>query len=318
MTKEEINRRVAQILSARRQRAVMQAQQRRSEAYEKQPRFLTLDNLSITAGLRLAQIAAAGATQEERAAQKEKLQAIAAERRALLREMGLPENELEEQYACSLCKDTGRRNGAVCNCARQLAQRLRREEINARFPLSLCSFDTFSLERYSDQFNKALGTSDRAQMREVFEKCKEYAQHFKLYSPSLYLMGNTGIGKTHLALSIANECLKKGFNVVYVSSQNIFFELAKDRDNTAALMETLTEADLLVLDDLGTELVTPFVISMLYNLVDTRMGRKRPTVYTTNILQGELLEKRYTEKISSRLLGGCEQYLLLGEDLRLD
>lgn len=318
MTREELNRRVAQILSARHQRAVMQAEERRREVYDKQPRFLTLDNLSISEGIKLAQISAAGASKFDRNRQKEKLSAIAKERTDLLAEMNLPADYLSEIFICSRCKDTGKTPSGVCTCARQLAQRLRREEINANFPLNLCSFDSFSLEKYSCETEKNIGVSPRQQMEMVLRRCKEYAEGFGVYSPSLYLFGDTGIGKTHLALSIANECLKKGFHVVYTSSQNIFFELANDRDNAAALMETLTEADLLVLDDLGTELVTPFVISMLYSLVDTRMGRRRPTIYTTNITRGELLEKRYTEKISSRLLGGCEQYMLLGDDIRLE
>ncbi|MDD3202570.1 MAG: ATP-binding protein, partial [Pygmaiobacter massiliensis] len=132
-----------------------------------------------------------------------------------------------------------------------------------------------------------------------------------------YLFGETGIGKTHLALSIASEVLKKQFNVVYVSSQNIFFAMQHDRAEAANIIETLLAADLLILDDLGTELVNAYVISTLYNIVDTRMGRKRPTIYTTNIIDEALLTARYTEKISSRLLGSCEMYRLLGDDIRL-
>lgn len=319
MTKEELNRKVALTLTNRRQRAVMQAEERRAKAYDKLPRLLVLDNLSIQTGIQLAKLSATGAASELREEQKQHLVAIAAERRELLKEAGYPENYLEEQFTCSVCKDTGRAGGAVCVCVRQLAQQFRREEINARFPLDLCSFETFSLARYNDKPRpEQNGVSDRRQMQEVYDRCRAYAANFDLHAPSLYLFGETGIGKTHLALAIANETLKKGFQVVYVSSQSLFFEMSNDRAGAGELMETLNEADLVILDDLGTELVTPFVLSMLYNLVDTRLGRKRPTVYTTNILSGELLEKRYTEKISSRLLGGCEQYRLLGEDLRLE
>ncbi|MEG1931644.1 MAG: ATP-binding protein, partial [Pygmaiobacter sp.] len=108
---------------------------------------------------------------------------------------------------------------------------------------------------------------------------REYAADFSTAAPSIYFFGETGIGKTHLALSIAGAVLAKGYNVVYVSSQNIFFALQQDRKEAAAMIDTLLTADLLVLDDLGTELVNAFVISTLYNIVDTRMGRRLPTIY---------------------------------------
>lgn len=317
MTKEELRRRVGLELSSRRQRAIIQAQQRKEEAYARLPRLLTLDNLNISLGLEMGRLSAAGAPTQQVTEKKQLLDEVAAERAAVLKQGGYPADFLQPRYTCPVCEDTGRKNGLPCACVKALSQKLRREEINARFPLSLCRFENFKISYYSDVKEENIGISPRDQMTQVLEHCKSYAASFGPASPSLYLFGETGIGKTHLALSIVSEVLKKGCNVVYVSSQSLFFELQNNREEAAALLDTLLEADLLVLDDLGTELVNAFVISNLYNLVDTRLGRKRPTIYTTNIIDPALLEGRYTEKISSRLLGGCQLYRLLGDDLRL-
>ena len=136
-------------------------------------------------------------------------------------------------------------------------------------------------------------------------------------STSLLLCGNAGLGKTHAALAIAQTVLEKGFDVVYISAQSLFGQLERDRfADDCPLMEAVLEADLLVLDDLGTEYVSPYVLSCFYNLLNTRLLEKRPTVYTTNIVDGKAFEARYTEKIASRLGGSCEPVLFLGQDIR--
>lgn len=317
MTKEELRRKVLLELSRRRQRAITLAETNKAVAYDKIPRLLVLDNLSIDLGIQLARLGATGGHPEEREEKKRLLQEVAQERRALLVAANFAPDFLEPRYTCPICKDMGRTANGGCNCVTLLTQKLRRDEINARFPLSICNFENFSLLHYKEEVDPAFGISPREQMTEVLERCKRYATEFGNSSPNLYLFGETGIGKTHLALSIASEVLKKEFNVVYVSSQNIFFAMQQNRAEAANMIETLLDADLLVLDDLGTELVNAYVISTLYNIVDTRMGRKRPTIYTTNIIDEALLTARYTEKISSRLLGSCEMYRLLGDDIRL-
>ena len=318
MTKEELQRKVNQQLSDRRQRAQALAHQRKQQAYDCLPQLLELDNLKITTGIEMGRLAATGASAAQLEKEKQKLSQLASQRAELLASQGWPADYLEPHYHCTICQDTGRANGKQCSCARQLGQQLRREEINARFPLELCRFENFRLDVYPELPDPQLRVSPRAQMQLVLKRCREYAETFTPSSPSLYLFGETGIGKTHLALSIAGNALKKGFHVVYTSSQNLFFELQRDKEQAPDLLETLLEADLLVLDDLGTELVNAYVISTLYNLVDTRLGRRRATIYTTNIIDPAMLEGRYTEKIASRLLGGCEMLRLLGNDLRIE
>ena len=131
--------------------------------------------------------------------------------------------------------------------------------------------------------------------------------------------GRTGLGKTHLALAIADSVLGKGYDVLYTSSAALAAQLGKEHFNYANNDEWLTacqEADLLILDDLGTEYITPLTISVLYELI-TRMLTHRPTIYTTNITDQNTLVARYTEKVSSRMLGGCKMFKFFGDDQRL-
>ena len=214
----------------------------------------------------------------------------------------------------------GRDGGEVCECVHALVRQLRQQQVNASSPLSLCSFETFALEKYPDTLVPELGLTARQHMAQVLEYCKYYAAHFSpRESTSLYLFGSAGLGKTHLALSIANTVLQKGCDVVYVSAQNAFDAIERERfaSGEGDTMATLQSAELLILDDLGTEYISPYVNSCLYSLVNTRVCRRLPTIYTSNIVNDADLQRRYTEKVVSRLLGSCETLCFCGTDIRL-
>ena len=231
---------------------------------------------------------------------------------------GFTEEQLVPRYTCRDCNDTGICGGVRCHCVEKEMRRLRREQINSAFPLELSSFERFSLKYYSDKPDPELGASPRELMSQVLEYCTAWAAHYRPGCQSLLLMGDAGLGKTHLALAMAGQVLDAGFDVVYVSAQHTFARLDSNIfESENEWMEAMLEADLLVLDDLGTEFVTPHTVSVLYQLVDTRMCAHRPTIYTTNIMTQQLLVGRYTEKVASRLLGSCELLQFFGDDVRL-
>mgnify|MGYP002560652270 CR=1 FL=1 len=153
----------------------------------------------------------------------------------------------------------------------------------------------------------------------LLEDLRSYAEEFDHNSESLMLFGNAGLGKTHAALAIAGIVLQKDFDVIYVSSPDFFGKLENARfdssEDAETLLRTASAADLLILDDLGTEFVTPYFITTFYSLLNNRLGAGLPTIVTTNIADGSLLEKRYTEKISSRL-SSFVPCLFAGEDIR--
>ena len=194
-----------------------------------------------------------------------------------------------------------------------------REEIEALSSLSISSFDTMELRYYPNTMDEKLGEPVRTYMGGLLEDLRSYAEEFDHNSESLMLFGNAGLGKTHAALAIAGIVLQKDFDVIYVSSPDFFGKLENARfdssEDAETLLRTASAADLLILDDLGTEFVTPYFITTFYSLLNNRLGAGLPTIVTTNIADGSLLEKRYTEKISSRL-SSFVPCLFAGEDIR--
>ena len=316
-TKDELFRAAQREVAARRQQAVMQAETARRAAYAAHPALAEADNADMRAGLGLAKAAALGGSIEAaRAALTRADEALA----AAVREAGYEENAFTPAYRCPLCEDTGMRGGIPCSCVAEAARRLRREEINAASPLGLCQFASFEVARYSETVEPELGISPREYMGKLLNYCQTYAARFSQNSPNLLFMGHTGLGKTHLALAIADAVLEGGHDVLYTSAAALAAQLGREHFDYSTKDEWLAacqEADLLILDDLGTEYITPLTISVLYELINTRMLTHRPTIYTTNITDQTVFMARYTEKVASRMLGGCKMFKFFGADQRL-
>ena len=318
-TRNELYQAAMRTVSARRQMARAAAQDARAEAEAAVPGLQAAEAAVRTCGVRCALAGARGA---DRAAATAALAEARQKRDALLIASGRSPLALEPKFTCPLCQDTGVAEGKTCQCVRREMQRLRREEIEAMSSLSVTSFDTMKLDYYPNTRDPQTGRTVRQYMAELLADLQDYAAAFDLDSENLMLTGNAGLGKTHAALAVAGAALDKGFDVIYISSPDFFSRVetlhfgsdpAGEKD---ALLETVSGADLLILDDLGTEFNSSFVISTLYSLLNDRLGRRRPTILTTNITDGTLLEKLYTEKVASRI-SAFVPYRFLGEDIRL-
>ena len=157
-------------------------------------------------------------------------------------------------------------------------------------------------------------------MGKVLAYCQRYANSFTPESRGLMFIGSAGLGKTHMALAIADTVLNRGFDVLYTSSAALAAQLGREHFDHAAedpWLDACKEADLLILDDLGTEYISQLTISVLYELINTRMLCHRPTIYTSNIVDSSIFEARYTEKVASRILGSCQIFKFFGTDQRL-
>ena len=315
-TKDELFRAAQREVAGYRQQAVMQAESARRAAYAAHPALAEADNAHMRAGLGLAKAAALGGNMEAaRAALLHADEALA----AAAKDAGYDAEAFTPRYHCPLCGDTGMQGGNPCSCVAEVARRLRREEINAASPLGLCQFASFEVERYSDAVEAELGISPREYMGKLLNYCRNYAARFSQNSPNLLFMGHTGLGKTHLALAIADAVLEGGHDVLYTSAAALAAQLGRehfDYSNNDEWLAACQEADLLILDDLGTEYITPLTISVLYELINTRMLTHRPTIYTTNITDQSVFVARYTEKVASRMLGGCKMFKFFGSDQR--
>lgn len=231
----------------------------------------------------------------------------------LLLENGYPEDYLDIKYKCPLCRDEGNINGKMCAC-------MKAELIKAGYKSAgiagLCgkmSFDTFDLSYYSGD--------DRRNMELVLQKAKEYAESFSgTGSGSMLFFGGTGLGKTHLSVAVAKKVIERGYYCVYTTSDKLFSDLRDERfkndDKSPSKTLKYSECELLVIDDLGTELNGRDIVPFLYALLNQRINTGASTVISTNLSHNELLAS-YDERIVSRLFGEFLPYRFTGKDVRM-
>ena len=240
------------------------------------------------------------------------------EKRELLKKMGLPEDALEETPACALCGDTGYRGGRMCRCLRAYYAREQQRELSRMLDLGNQSFDTFSLDWYPETYDPDCGMTVRQHMETVYDLCADYAHHFGKKPANLLLFGAPGLGKTHLSAAIAREVSAAGWSVVYDTAGHVFAQMEDRkfrRDEGEDETERIFRCDLLILDDLGTEMTTAFVQSALYEILNTRLLERRSTILSTNLTPGELA-RRYSPQIASRIEGEYQILPFAGEDIR--
>ena len=317
-TKRELYQEAMRAVALRRQTARANAEDARAAAEAAVPALRHAEEEVRVRGVRCALDGASG---KDRTAAAAALAKAKQDLTALLASSGRPADALEPHFTCKKCQDTGTFEGHTCICVHKLMQKLRREEIESLSSLSISSFDTMELRYYPNTMDDKLGEPVRSYMGSLLAELRAYAEEFDRSSESLMLFGNAGLGKTHAALAIAGIVLEKDFDVIYVSSPDFFSKLealhfgADPGGEEETLLQTAAGADLLILDDLGTEFNSSFFLSTLYSLLNNRLGAHLPTIVTTNITDGALLEKLYTEKISSRL-SAFVPCLFAGQDIR--
>lgn len=245
------------------------------------------------------------------------------ERMDLLRQNGCPEDYLEEKPACRICGDTGYVNGQVCRCLQRLYHDEQNRELSRMLDLGNQSFETFSFDWYSPVPGKDEIIAPRKFAEDAFDGCRDYAYQFGPNSGNLLLCGKPGLGKTHLSSSIARVVSDRGFSVVYDTAIHVFAQMEavrfrRDEDVTEAQEDVnrYENCDLLILDDLGAEMVTAFVRSALYELVNTRLLSGKSTVISSNCDDDDI-GKIYSPQVSSRIKGNYTVLPLTGKDIRV-
>ena len=297
--------------------------ERREGIFRRQPRLREIDGELRATMSRLISGALRRGTDPRPAVEALRKQnlGLQEERRLLLEQLGLPEDCLEETPACPLCGDTGYRNGGLCRCLRNYYAREQQRELSRMLDLGSQSFETFSLEWYAEEDSPDLGISPRENMDWIFRTCKRYAGNFGPGSGSLLLTGDPGLGKTFLSAAIAREVSGDGWSVVYDTAAHVFdrFEARKfgreAGEEVEADVERVLDCDLLILDDLGTEMTTAFVQSALYQLMNGRLLKRRATILSTNLKLDEL-GRRYGPQTASRMEGEYQILPFFGQDIR--
>ena len=244
----------------------------------------------------------------------------------LLRDNGYPFDYVDELYDCPACRDTGYMHGKPCTCLKTLYKAETIRELSSMLNLNGQCFEKFDLSYYEETAEHESGFSPYQTMRNIFELCRDYADTFRDVSSTvsnLLFRGGTGLGKTFLSASIAKVVSEKGFSVVYDTTVSVMeaFELQKfDRgsdnaDEISSKVRRYMDCDLLILDDLGTEMTTNFTHSALYSLLNGRLLNGGKTIVTTNLTEDEL-RRRYSPQVASRLEGEYLNLSFAGRDIR--
>ena len=295
-----------------RRRSLAEDERRRQAAYARIPALRQIDaRLAELVGEVASSVLGGGRPLGKIRAESLELLGQRAER---LTENGFAADWLDGAWDCPDCQDTGFVEGRMCRCLRALYDEQRTKDLSALLKLGSESFETFDLSYYDGV------PGAREKMERNLRVCRAYAENFGPSSVNLLFRGGTGLGKTFLSACIARVVSEKGFSVVYATVVEAMaaYEDQKFRDDPDAgeKIERLQTCDLLILDDLGTEMVTEFTKSALYTLINTRLLAGKKTVISTNLTAGEL-ERAYTQQIRSRLTGEYQDVPFVGRDIRL-
>ena len=294
------------------------ANARRAEVYRQLPRIQTIDKQMQLNMVQAAFAAFDQGAQDAIANAKAQNRALEQERSALLAQHFAPDY-LNDSPFCPHCGGTGWVGSAMCDCLKALCLEEQRKELSPVFSGGQ-SFENFRLDYFSDVPVPGVGKSPRAVMERTLSACREYARSFGAHSGHLLMIGGTGLGKTHLALAVGRTVADMGYSVCYETAPSLFSKLEQAKFNATEesrrAADRLTNCDLLIVDDLGTEMPGQFVSAALYSLLSTRLLENKATVITTNLNVDETAQ-RYSPQIASRLYGDFVRLTFLGSDVRI-
>lgn len=252
---------------------------------------------------------------------KKQLANLRSRKADLLKFSGYPEDYLQPIYTCPDCKDTGFINGNHCHCFTQQAIDIIYTQSNIKEVLATENFSTFSFDYYSnEEVSPTTGLSSLETAKAAYTTCQDFVKNFDTTFSNILFYGDTGTGKTLLSNCIAKELLDKGHSVIYFTAFQLFDILSKgifDKDNKAIdAHQNIFDCDLLIIDDLGTELVNSFTTSQLFLCLNERILRKKSTIISTNLNPGQITDI-YSERVLSRVAGHYTIIKMFGDDIRM-
>ena len=295
--------------------------QRREEVYQKVPQIRQIEDEISSQAVRCARKLLDGDTNAKEEL-KQHIEDLREQKEVLLSAFGFPADYMEMHYACPECQDTGYVDGRKCRCFKKEEIRLLYSQSNIEEVLLRENFDSFSYEYYDDRVViPEIQMTVADYMRQVHTWCKEYVENFEKKCGNLIFTGSTGVGKTFLTNCIAKALIDQYQSVIYLSSNDLFDVFSKNKfhydteEEMKDMYQYILDCDLLIIDDLGTELNNTFVSSQLFYCINERLLRKKSTIISTN-LSMTMLRDTYSDRISSRIISQYSIIPLYGDDIR--
>ncbi len=305
---------------ARQLRSLRIQQERKAAVYKKYPRLQELDDLTASTSVQSARLLLDG-DKTALSSLKQSLSDYRREREAILASAGLDELYFMPPYTCPDCQDTGYINDRRCHCFEQAAIDLVYTQSNIKKILQEENFSCYCFDYYSQtKRNEATGLTSRETAQKAVRESLAFIKSFDTEFNNLFLYGDTGTGKTFLSNCIAKELLDTSHSVIYFTAFQLFELLEKHKfqkdTEASASMQHIFDCDLLIIDDLGTELANSFTVSQLFLCLNERILRKKATIISTN-LGLDQLNTVYSERVFSRIVSSYTMIKLFGDDIRL-
>ena len=316
----EVMQRARARLAAARADRESENRQHLDEAYTRVPRLREIDRqLRLTMAMAAQAVFSSGGDVNEglEEARRQNL-ALQRERETLVR-MYFEEGFLDDSPVCDRCGGSGSVGATMCECLAELCRQEQKKELSF-LNVGRENFDQFRFDYYPDRIDPKLGVNIRELMEKTYQTCRRYAYGFSEKSGNLLFSGDTGLGKTFLSACVARTVADRGYSVVYESAGHLFNKLERAKfsgdEQAREEVKKYAECDLLIVDDLGTEMPGQFTTAALYSLINDRLLAGKAMIVSTNLTVDDL-SRRYSPQIASRLRGSFTRVAFLGDDIRV-
>jgi len=320
MTKTEIYRKAFRELEKERDGAEKLSKKRISEIYELIPEVRNIDEQIMRLNVDFARAALKKNKDRDIAILKKKNSELLLEKENILKQYGIDDDFFASVYKCKKCRDTGYIGNKKCDCLKKRLIEAAYDMSNIKGALEYENFEKFELSFYSSEIDEYSGKSPRERIEAILIRALDFVENFDSVFTNLYLYGKSGLGKTFLCNCIAKAILDTGKSVLYLSAAQLFKMLEKNTfnndDEFGEVLRLIFDAELLIIDDLGTEFQTAFTASEFFNIINMRYIKKRPVVISTNLSPQDIIDK-YSDRIVSRFYGNYDFLEFLGDDIRI-